>query len=68
MSDKSEDLELQGDEAEQVIGGAGKRHKSHKSAKIVGGGIESTNAPGTPSPLSPEPVESYLAGSPEADQ
>jgi hypothetical protein len=60
---KSEDLELQQDEAEQVVGGAGKKHvtqKSHKTAKIVGGGIESTKTPGTPSPLSPEPVETYM--------
>jgi hypothetical protein len=61
---KSEDLELQKDEAEQVVGGAGKKrvtHKTHKS-KIVGGGIESTTTPGEPSQLTPEPLESYLGG------
>jgi hypothetical protein len=61
---KSEDLELQQEEAEQVVGGAGKKHVTHKAhkSKIVGGGIESTDTPGTPSPLTPEPVESYLGG------
>jgi hypothetical protein len=36
-------------------------HKARKS-EVVGGGIESTSTPGTPSPLTPEPVESYLGG------
>jgi hypothetical protein len=61
----SEDLELQKDEAEQVVGGTGKKHqthKTHKTAKVVGGGIESTKTPGAPSELTPEPLESYLGG------
>ena len=64
MTDESKDLELRPDEADQVVGGTGRKHKSHTrhaTTKIVGGGIESTNVPsGTPSPLYPEPVESYL--------
>src|SRR6476646_6578727 len=62
---KSEDLDLQKDEAEQVVGGAGKKHvtpKAPKSQKVVSWAIESTDTPGTPSPLTPEPLESYMGG------
>ena len=62
MTDESKDLELQPDDAEQIVGGAGRKHKSQtRHTKIVGGGIKSTNAAsGTPSPLATEPVESYM--------
>jgi hypothetical protein len=74
MSEPQKDLDLKSQDAESVTGGRKKSHKRHTSptaikvGTVAGSTLSTPQATGTPSPLSAEPVESYMAGSPEADQ
>jgi len=62
---EQEDLELRAGDAEEFAGG----YKHRKPGTfVIGGSTESTSGKGTPAPADLEPPESYMAGSPEADQ
>jgi hypothetical protein len=67
--DNQPDLELEAVDAEKVVGGV-KKHAVNKRAPnaplTAPAAVALTGSP--PSPLAPEPIESYMVGSPEADQ
>jgi hypothetical protein len=62
-TDADKDLSLSDDDAEDVVGGK-KKHQIKEGLRTAPGATESSKVTGTPSPLSPDPEESYMDTNP----